>query len=377
MQRVEQFEGRLVATGRWFHGESLPRAALTYTPPVRTVLVTGGAGFIGTGLVRRLCSTGAIHVVVADHLHPQVHPGDARPDLPPDADHQFVDVTHAPAVDSLVRRTRPDVIVHLAAETGTGQSLIESARHASVNVLGAAVVLDACTRAGHVPERIVLASSRAVYGEGAWRTESGEVFHPPPRRAADLAAGRWDPPSPDGSRCEPLPHQAATVEPRPVSVYAATKLAQEHLVGAWAQAQSCDAAVLRLQNVYGPGQSPHNPYTGVLTLFATTAAKGGTIDVYEDGAIVRDFVYVDDVVDELATAVAEGTGGRVVDVGSGQRTTILEAARCIASLAGAPEPAVTGRYRLGDVRAAWAAPNPAATRTDLATGLDALVRSMG
>jgi dTDP-L-rhamnose 4-epimerase len=343
-----------------------------------TVLVTGGCGFIGTGVVRRLASGGHT-VVIADHLHPQVHPDTSALDaLPVGVVHHPVDVTHAPAMDALVRIHRPDVVVHLAAETGTGQSLTEASRHGLVNVVGTTNLLDAFSRAGYVPDTMVLTSSRAVYGEGAWVDEAdGTVFHPGQRRPDDLAAGRWDPPAPSGGPCRPLPHRAGHTEPRPTNVYAATKLAQEHLLTSWCTAMGVSSQILRLQNVYGPGQSPTNSYTGVLTFFAVRAASGAPIEVYEDGEIVRDFVYVDDVVDEVVAAAERKGTSALLDVGSGRRSTIAEAARLIAEASHAPAPVVTGAFRLGDVRSAWADPpeidHP---RTPIEVGLRRLVDHM-
>jgi dTDP-L-rhamnose 4-epimerase len=163
-------------------------------------------------------------------------------------------------------------------------------------------------------------------------------------------------------------------------VYAATKLAQEHLLGAWTSAMGARLSVLRLQNVYGPGQSLTNPYTGVLTVFAQQALAGRPIDVYEDGGILRDFVHVDDVVAAMRLALRrEASGPLLQDIGSGRASSLLEVARLLSDLTGAPEPVVSGRYRLGDVRAAWADVTPAREQlgyvpaTDLRTGLASLV----
>jgi dTDP-L-rhamnose 4-epimerase len=342
-----------------------------------TVLVTGGCGFIGTGVVRRLIAEGH-RVVVADYLHPQVHPDTSAVEaLPSDVVYQAVDVTHAPAMDSVVRQHRPDVVVHLAAETGTGQSLTEASRHGLVNVVGTTNLLDACSRAGHVPSSFVLTSSRAVYGEGAWSDDvDGSVFYPDQRRPDDLRSGVWDPRAPSGGGRTPLPHRAGTTLPRPTNIYAATKLAQEHLLTAWCTAMESSSSILRLQNVYGPGQSPTNSYTGVLTYFAVQATSGRTIEVYEDGDIGRDFVFVDDVVDEVVAAASRTEGQVLCDVGSGRRTTILEAAQIIARVAGAPDPEVTGAFRLGDVRSAWAAEQEGRPRVPLQDGLERLVEHM-
>jgi dTDP-L-rhamnose 4-epimerase len=341
------------------------------------ILVTGGCGFIGSRTVNRLVAEGH-DVVVADYLHPQVHPEGLTVGLLPEgARHHLIDVTHAPSMDALLRVARPDVIIHLAAETGTGQSLAEASRHGSVNVVGTTNLLDACTRASHVPDTIVLTSSRAVYGEGAWLDEGdGSVFHPDQRSPEHLAADRWDPPSPSGAPSRPLPNEAGVTEPRPTNVYAATKLAQEHLISAWCKSMGSSSQILRLQNVYGPGQSPTNSYTGVLTFFAVRAVAGQTIEVFEDGDIGRDFVYIDDVVAAVTAATATtGRASSLSDVGSGMRSTILEAAQLIAAAANAPDPIITGAYRLGDVRSAWASAT-SDDRVPLADGLGQLVRSL-
>ncbi|PRI13409.1 NAD-dependent epimerase/dehydratase family protein [Mycobacterium shigaense] len=315
------------------------------------MLVTGGAGFIGSALARRLVTAG-YDVAVLDVLHPQVHTGHQAIDLPPSVRLFTGDVTHAPDCDAVLRLFRPSQIVHLAAETGTAQSLSEATRHGSVNVVGTTQLLDALSRCAHVPDQLVLASSRAVYGEGAWQSGS-QTFYPQPRSHAQLLAGVWDPAGPTGESAVPLPSCAGRTEPRPTNIYAATKLAQEHLLAAWAAAHDTELSVLRLQNVYGPGQSLTNSYTGIVTLFARLAREQRPLEIYEDGQIVRDFVYIDDVVEALFAAIDRpATQPRLLDVGSGIPTTIHELAHRIASLCDAPEPIVVGKFRDGDVRAA-------------------------
>ena len=317
----------------------------------QSVLITGGAGFIGSALTRRLTATG-YDVAVMDVLHPQVHGDRAAIDLPSSVRLLTCDVTHGPDWDAVLRVVRPSQIIHLAAETGTGQSLSEATRHGSVNVVGTTQLLDALNRAGHVPAQFVLASSRAVYGEGAWQS-GAQVFYPPPRSHAQLEAGVWDPDGLGGVRPIPLPSRAGETDARPTNIYAATKLAQEHIVAAWAAANDTNLSVLRLQNVYGPGQSLANSYTGIVALFSQLALQKRPLEVYEDGQIVRDFVFIDDVVDALFAVIERpATDPRCLDIGSGVATTIHELACTLAAMCGAPEPIVVGRFRDGDVRAA-------------------------
>lgn len=324
----------------------------------KSVLVTGGAGFLGSALAHRLVKSG-YDVAAMDVLHPQVHGGHRPIDLPPSVRLFTGDVTHAPDWDAVLRLFRPSQIVHLAAETGTAQSLSEATRHASVNVVGTAQLLDALSRSALVPDQLVLASSRAVYGEGSWRCGT-QTFYPRPRSHAQLLAGIWDPEGPSGEPAAPLPSRAGQTEPRPTNIYAATKLTQEHLLAAWAAAHDTNVSVLRLQNVYGPGQSLTNSYTGIVTLFARLARELRPLEVYEDGRILRDFVFIDDVVDALfATVQAPATQVRCLDIGSGVATTIHELARNVATICGAPEPIVVSKFRDGDVRAASCTVAPA------------------
>ncbi|OBA89879.1 NAD-dependent dehydratase [Mycobacteriaceae bacterium 1482268.1] len=342
------------------------------------MLITGGAGFIGSALAHRLVKAG-YDVAVMDVLHPQVHGRHQAIDLPPSVRFLTGDVTHAPDWDAVLRLFRPSQIVHLAAETGTAQSLSEATRHGSVNVVGTTQLLDALSRSKLVPEQLVLASSRAVYGEGAWQSGT-QIFYPRPRSHAQLLAGAWDPVGPTGEPAVPLPSCAGRTEPRPTNVYAATKLAQEHLLAAWAAAHDTKLSVLRLQNVYGPGQSLTNSYTGIVTLFARLAREKRSLEVYEDGRIVRDFVFIDDVVDALfATVQRPATDQRCLDIGSGTATTIHELAIKIAAVCDTVQPTVVAKFRDGDVRAASCTIEPAkeslqwAPKWELEDGVRALL----
>lgn len=321
-----------------------------------TVLVTGGAGFIGTAIAPALTEVFE-RVVALDNLHPQVHAVPERPaSLDPRVELVVGDVTDASTWDALLDTVVPDTVIHLAAETGTGQSLEESTRHAMTNVVGTTEMLDALNRRDRLPRRVVLTSSRAVYGEGAWeRTngpagDAGEVFYPGQRDLSQLEAGQWDFPD-----ARPTAMAADRVAPAPVSVYGATKLAQEHILRAWALSYGVEAAVLRLQNVYGPGQSLINPYTGIMSLFCRLAKEGRSIPLYEDGEVRRDFVIIDDVARAVVDAATSSRVSPVaLDIGSGETQTIATAARLVAERYGAPAPHVTRQFRNGDVRHAWA-----------------------
>ncbi|HET6982814.1 MAG TPA: NAD-dependent epimerase/dehydratase family protein [Myxococcaceae bacterium] len=310
------------------------------------VLVTGGAGFIGTA-VSSLFPVEIGELVVVDVLHPQVHRVRTRPaELAPRATLLVSDVAEAATWDDFLRTWRPRWVLHLAAETGTGQSLTEASRHATANVLGLTRMLDAFAARECFPEHVVLTSSRAVYGEGTWQRADGSTFHPGQRDRQMLARAEWDFP---GARA--LPFRAGGTAPDPTSVYGATKLVQEQILRAWTESFGVKASILRLQNVYGPGQSLTNPYTGVVTLFARLAQEGKPIPLYEDGEMLRDFVYIDDVARAILLAFQNPpTGPRTVDIGSGTPITIRQAAEIIARVYGAPAPEVTGKYRHGDVR---------------------------
>ena len=308
--------------------------------------MTGGAGFIGCAL----SSTLPDHfdrVVAMDNLHPQVHPTQDRPtDLDERVEFVKGDVTSPQDWDALLADVTPTAVIHLAAETGTGQSLTEATRHAAVNVVGTTQLLDALVRHETLPERIVLTSSRAVYGEGAWKDADGALSYPGQRSRAMLESGTWDFPG-----LTATPFNSHQVVPAPTSVYGSTKLAQEHILRSWCLAMNVTPVLYRLQNVYGPGQSLINPYTGIVSLFAQKAKAGEVIPVYEDGEIIRDFVFIDDVASAIvAGTLHSGANAHPYDIGSGEATSIMRLAKTTAAHYGAPAPEVNGKFRDGDVR---------------------------
>lgn len=329
------------------------------------VLITGGAGFIGATIAQELIDRHEAQVVSLDNLLPQVHgDGILLERYPAAAKLVRGDVRNGELLDLVVGELQPDYVLHLAAETGTAQSMTHSSRHASVNGVGTTELLDALRRAQCRPRRILLSSSRAVYGEGAWRAADGSLFYPGIRSLSQLAAKEWNFNGPDGRQAAATLHDAAIVFPNPTSIYGATKLVQEHLLKAWCAANEVPNHILRFQNVYGIGQSPSNPYTGIINIFHQIARRKEVIPIYEDGEIGRDFVWISDVVDACLAALFDQSGRNgIYDVGSGAATTIAHAAAVVAALHGAPQPKVTGQFREGDVR--WAVANVDALATDL------------
>lgn len=315
-----------------------------------TLLVTGGAGFIGSHVVEAALARGW-RVRVLDSLRPDVH-GDGTMRIPPhDAlDVRVADLADADAVADALEGV--DVVCHLAAKVGLGVDFADAADYATSNVTATATLLQAMRVAG--VGRLVLASSMVVYGEGAYRDAEGPIAVPP-RRIEDLDAGRFEPVSPrTGEPVEPeLVDESAASDPR--NVYAASKLAQEHLAAAWARGGDGTAALLRFHNVYGPHMPMGTPYAGVASIFRSSLERGEAPRVFEDGGQRRDFVHVRDVADaNLAaadwTATAPVGTARAFNVGSGVVHTIGEMAAALADAFGGPDPVVTGEYRLGDVR---------------------------
>jgi dTDP-L-rhamnose 4-epimerase len=333
------------------------------------VLVTGGAGFIGSHVVERLLAAGH-GVRVLDSLRPEVHA--VPPEVPAAAELVVADVRDADAVDSALSGV--DAVCHQAAMVGLGVDLDDLPDYTGSNDLGTAVLLARMARAG--VRRLVLASSMVVYGEGRYRCpEHGDVA-PGPRQAGDLDAGRFEPPCPVCGRAlgPGLVTEDARLDPR--NVYAATKVAQEHLAASWARVSGGAVAALRYHHVYGARMPRDTPYAGVASLFRSALARGEAPRVFEDGGQRRDFVDVRDVAAaNLAAlsgvdgaAIAPGTL-RAFNIGSGHPHTVGEMAAALARAYGGPAPVVTGDYRLGDVRHVTASPARAAAELGWSAGI--------
>jgi dTDP-L-rhamnose 4-epimerase len=318
------------------------------------VLITGGAGFIGSRLAHRLASDGYA-VRVLDNLLAQVHGPDPDVTSPLLASVREVAEVRRGSVTSIDDLREAivdvDVIVHLAAETGTGQSMYEIDRYVAANIGGTAKLLDLMTNEPHQVRRVVVASSRSIYGEGAYRTSTGAVVYPPHRSDATMADGDFAVHGDDGEVLEVVPTTEDAVL-HPSSVYGITKQMQESLIMTVASSIGIEAVALRYQNVYGPGQSLKNPYTGILSIFSNLIRQGEAIDIFEDGEESRDFVYIDDVVEATARAVSHpDAAGHTLNVGSGVATTVTEVVDTLFRCFDARVPArVTGAYRLGDIR---------------------------
>lgn len=321
---------------------------------VQHVLITGGAGFIGSHLARRLREEGNT-VTVLDALIPQVHGEDPATTSPLlrslDGVAEVIEGT-VTSTDDLRRALRgAAVVVHLAAETGTGQSMYEIDRYAQTNVGGTAKLLDLLANSSHDVRRLVVASSRSIYGEGAYRTDDGRVVYPPHRSETDLAAGHFDVRLPGEGPLKMIPTDEDAML-HPSSVYGITKQTQESLVMTVAPTVGVEPVSLRYQNVYGPGQSLRNPYTGILSIFSTLIRQSREINIFEDGLESRDFVYIDDVVEAtfLAATRPEAAGG-VFNVGSGTATTVLDVVDALFRAYGTTVPTrISGKFRLGDIR---------------------------
>jgi dTDP-L-rhamnose 4-epimerase len=319
------------------------------------VLVTGGAGFIGSHVADRLLATG--HAVRAlDSLDPQVHRARQRPDyLNRDVELVVGDVRGHTVVGSALEDI--DAVVHLAAAVGVGQSMYEIERYTSVNALGTAVLLEEIVERRDRIRKLLVASSMSVYGEGQYRNPrtGDDAIAPGLRSEVQLAARQWELLGIDGLPLEPVA-TPETKAPQPTSIYAIGKRDHEEMVLAVGAAYGIPATALRFFNVYGERQALSNPYTGVAAIFASRLLNDRRPLVFEDGKQTRDFVDVRDVSRCCEVALrSDAAQGKAVNVGTGVPTSVLEVARVIArGLDKEIEPEIVGQYRAGDIRHCYA-----------------------
>jgi dTDP-L-rhamnose 4-epimerase len=318
----------------------------------RTVLITGGAGFIGSHLADELLLHG-YQVRALDNLTPQVHgEGQKRPAwLAPEIDLLVGDIRDPEAVESALEGV--DAVFHFAAAVGVGQSMYDVEHYVSVNDLGTAVLMEKMIkRKPPTIQKLVVASSMSVYGEGLCVDEKGQVVEAGTRSLEQLRRGDWELHDDRGGTLTPAP----TPETKPVtleSIYALTKFDQERTCLVLGRAYGIPTTALRFFNVFGTRQALSNPYTGVLAIFASRLLNDRPPVVFEDGAQQRDFVSVHDVVRACRLALeSDAAEGRVINVASGKRRTVVEIARKMAEVLGKPHivPEIAGCYRMGDVR---------------------------
>lgn len=316
------------------------------------ILITGGAGFIGKWVVEKLPTDAEI--VIVDSLDEQVHKTSQEfaIELQARATCIKADVRDIEAYRDAAEGT--DVVVHLASQTGTGQSMYEISKYVQHNTDGTAKLLELISTLSSKPRRIILSSSRAVYGEGAF-TDGTETYYTKGRRLHELQKGIWEVCNEDGKPLMPLPMREMQLT-NPTSIYGLTKLWQEQLIQNYCESQNIDAVIFRFQNVYGPKQELGNPYTGIIGIFTNSIVQRNTVDLFEDGLMTRDFVFVGDVAEAVVKSMMhEKPLSSVINIGSGQATTLQELVETIAHLTKKkPAIAFSGRFRVGDIRHAVA-----------------------
>ena len=321
---------------------------------MKNIIITGGAGFIGSNLALKLITKGH-KVTVIDNLSPQIHGGNPEQSSPLYKSIKdkvtFIKGTVTSKEDWMTALAGQDVVVHYAAETGTGQSMYEIQKYIDVNVNGTAIMLDLLANTAHQVKKVVIASSRSIYGEGKYINERGESIYPKHRTSDYMDKGDFEVKF-SGSDTLKLVGTDEDSKIHPSSVYGITKQNQEQMIMTVCPTLGIAPVAFRYQNVYGPGQSLKNPYTGILSIFSTQIKNGNGINIFEDGKETRDFVYIDDVVDATILGIEkEEANNEVFNVGTGVATDVISVATNLIKNYGVDVPvAVSGNYRLGDIR---------------------------
>ncbi|MGG7619618.1 SDR family NAD(P)-dependent oxidoreductase [Bacillus coreaensis] len=321
---------------------------------MKNILITGGAGFIGSNLALRLLGKG-YHVTVLDNLSPQIHGEDGTKSelfLKIKDKVTFIKGDVVNSDDWRQALKGQDVVVHLAAETGTGQSMYEINKYIDVNVKGTSNLLDILTNEEHQVKKIVIAASRAIYGEGMYHCTDHGTVYPTARIEEDMSKGDFEVKCPI---CRENVELMATTEEtkiHPTSIYGITKQMQEDMCMVVGKSLNIPVVGYRYQNVYGPGQSLKNPYTGILSIFSTSIKNGNNINIFEDGKESRDFVFIDDVVDATILGIEkEEANFESFNVGTGVCTNVFEVASLLKEkYQSDTEIVISGNYRLGDIR---------------------------
>lgn len=322
---------------------------------MKNILITGGAGFIGSNLALKLIEKGYT-ITVLDNLSTQIHgenPEKTSPLYQSIKDKvNFIKGTVTSRKDWEKAIEGQDAIVHYAAETGTGQSMYCIEKYAEVNMQGTAIMLDILANdKTHQVKKVVVASSRSVYGEGKYRHPELGIVYPTERKEKDMLAGDFEVKYHDDQMLELLPTSEDS-KIHPSSVYGITKQNQEQMVMTVCPTIGIAGVAFRYQNVYGPGQSLKNPYTGILSIFSTQIKNGNGINIFEDGKESRDFVFIDDVVEATILGLEkEEANNQVFNVGTGVATDVITVANELTKNYGIDVPiTISGNYRLGDIR---------------------------
>lgn len=323
---------------------------------MKHVLITGGAGFIGSNVALKLVKQG-VEVTVLDNLSPQIH-GD-NPDVTSSLYQSikgkvmFIKGSVTSRSDWRKALEGVDAVLHLAAETGTGQSMYEIEKYVNVNIGGTAILLDILTNEKTNVKRVVVAESRAIYGEGKyWSDELNAFVYPDERTEETMSNGDFEVKYPGCSKPLKLVGTTEDSQIHPGSVYGITKQVQGQLVHLVCKSIGIESVSFRYQNVYGPGQSLSNPYTGILSIFSTRIKNGNGINIFEDGLETRDFVYIDDIAEATILGLTvPGISGNAFNIGTGIATDVLTVAKTLIKHYGIEVPlTVSGNYRLGDIR---------------------------
>jgi len=320
---------------------------------MKNILITGGAGFIGSNLALKLIRLGH-NITVLDNLSPQIHGLEPQYGSPLyNSIKNKVNFIHGSVTSETDWRKAlkgQNVVVHLAAETGTGQSMYEIKNYVETNISGTALMLNILANEKQTVKKVVIASSRSIYGEGKYRLANGEPVYPHHRSAADMDQGDFE----VKYNKEPVFLVPTDEESRihPSSVYGITKQNQEQMIMTVCKTIGIASVAFRYQNVYGPGQSLKNPYTGILSIFSTQIRNGNNINIFEDGKESRDFVFIDDVIDATILGITKDeANNEVFNVGAGVATDVVTVAKHLIKAYNAKVNLnITGNYRLGDIR---------------------------
>ena len=320
---------------------------------MKNILSSGWAGFIGSNLTKKLVSKG-YNITILDNLSKQIHGKDQKSELYNSIKEisTFILGDVCNEEDWKKSLKGQDAVIHLAAETGTGQSMYEISRYNDVNILGTSHLLDFLANNKNSVKKLIIASSRSIYGEGKYKCENHGVVYPNDRIVSNMMKGKFDLfCDACGSELNLMPTDENS-KIHPSSIYGITKQQQEQMTLLMGKSLGIPAVALRYQNVYGPGQSLSNPYTGILSIFSTRMLNGNDIDIYEDGEESRDFVFIDDAVEAAILALEkEEANHQIFNVGSGDTTSVSQVANSLKKLYDSNvNISIGGSFRLGDIR---------------------------